>query len=108
MTSYSSVLPGARVRTAQGFLGTVERLEHHWSDPTEQPDRMIVRSDDGHWRYSIPVMFISTIEQGALSPIVQLRLHPDELTHYVAEALPARPRATRPDTSAHRPAPEEE
>ena len=108
MTGYFSVLPGARVRSAQGFIGTVERLEHHWSDATEQPDRMIVRSDDGRWRYSIPLMFISTIDQGAFSPIVQLRLDPDELTHYVAEALPARPRATRTDTSAPPPAPEEE
>jgi uncharacterized protein (TIGR02271 family) len=108
MTSYSSVLPGARVRTAQGFIGTVERLEHHWADSTEQPDRMIVRSDDGRWRYSIPVMFISTIEQGAFSPIVQLRLDPDELTHYVAGALPGTPHASRSDMAARPPTSEEE
>jgi uncharacterized protein (TIGR02271 family) len=108
MANFSSVLPGARVHTAQGFIGTVERLEHHWSDATEQPDRLIVRSDDGRWRYSIPVMFISTIEQGVFSPIVQLRLDPHELSHYAAEALPSRPRVSGLGTVAGPPLPEEE
>jgi uncharacterized protein (TIGR02271 family) len=87
MNSYASILPGARVRSPDGFIGTVERLDYHWADSSEQPDRMIVRSDDGHWRYSIPLMFISGIAQGAFHPIVELRLNPDELTHYIVEQL---------------------
>lgn len=87
MNSYASILPGARVRSPDGFIGTVERLDYHWADSSEQPDRMIVRSDDGHWRYSIPLMFINGIAQGAFHPIVELRLNPDELTHYIIEQV---------------------
>jgi uncharacterized protein (TIGR02271 family) len=87
MNSYASILPGARVRSPDGFIGTVERLDYHWADSSEQPDRMIVRSDDGHWRYSIPLMFINGIAQGAFHPIVELRLNPDELTHYIVEQV---------------------
>jgi uncharacterized protein (TIGR02271 family) len=87
MNSYASILPGARVRSPDGFIGTVERLDYHWADSSEQPDRMIVRSDDGRWRYSIPLMFINGIAQGAFHPIVELRLNPDELTHYIVEQV---------------------
>jgi uncharacterized protein (TIGR02271 family) len=93
MNSYASILPGARVRSPDGFIGTVERLDYHWADSSEQPDRMIVRSDDGHWRYSIPLMFINAITQGAFHPIVELRLNPDELTHYIVEQIEPRQNA---------------
>lgn len=98
MNSYASILPGARVRSPDGFIGTVERLEYHWADSSEQPDRMIVRSDDGRWRYSIPLMFINGIAQGAFHPIVELRLNPDELTHYIVEQV-------EPQQHAHQVAP---
>lgn len=86
--SFAGVLPGARVRGEDGFIGTVERLEHHWAASDERPDRMIVRSDDGRWRYSIPVMFVSRVSQGALYPIVVVGLGADDLIHYVAEEVP--------------------
>lgn len=91
-SGFAGVLPGARVRGEDGFIGTVERLEHHWAAPDERPDRMIVRSDDGRWRYSIPLMFVSSVSQSALYPVVVVGLHDDDLIHYVsAEVLPARP-----------------
>lgn len=88
MRSFNAILPGARVRTDEGFLGTVERLDHHWAESGDQPDRMIVRSEDGHWRYSIPLMFVHSVTQGAVQPIVNIAMHPDELIHYVYEAIP--------------------
>jgi len=100
MNNYASILPGARVRSPDGFIGTVERLDYHWADSSEQPDRMIVRSDDGHWRYSIPLMFISAIMQGAFHPIVELRLNPDELTHYIVEQIEPQEHARQPAAPA--------
>lgn len=88
MRSFNAILPGARVRTDEGFLGTVERLDHHWAESGDQPDRMIVRSEDGRWRYSIPLMFVHSVTQGAVQPIVYIAMHPDELIHYVYEAIP--------------------
>jgi len=88
MTMYAGVLPGARIRGEGGFIGTVEYLEHHWSGPDERPDRMIVRSDDGRWRYSIPLMFVTKVTQGTFHPIAQVAITPDELTHYITEELP--------------------
>ena len=87
-SGFAGVLPGARVRGEDGFIGTVERLEHHWAASDERPDRMIVRSDDGRWRYSIPLMFVSSVSQSALYPIVVVGLHQDDLLHYVAEEVP--------------------
>lgn len=100
MSSYASLLPGARVRGESGFIGTVERLEHHWTSDDELPDRMVVRSDDGRWRYSIPLMFITSVTQGAFHPLVQVQIRPDELTHYIIEAIPPKvARATTPPST---------
>lgn len=85
---FSGVLPGARVRGVDGYIGTVERLEHHWSASDERPDRMIVRSDDGRWRYSIPLMFVSGVSQEALYPMVVVGLGSDNLIYYVMEEMP--------------------
>lgn len=87
-SSFASVLPGARVRGEDGFIGTVERLEHHWAAPDERPDRMIVRSDDRRWRYSIPLMFVSGVSQGALYPLIVVGLHQDDLLYYVTQEIP--------------------
>ncbi len=90
-SGFAGVLPGARVRGEDGFIGTVERLEHHWAASDERPDRMIVRSDDGRWRYTIPLMFVSSVSQGALYPLVVVGMHKDDLLHYVSEeVLPER------------------
>ncbi|MFI5272352.1 MAG: YsnF/AvaK domain-containing protein [Ktedonobacterales bacterium] len=106
MSSYAGVLPGARVRGEGGFIGTVERLEHHWAGPEERPDRMIVRSDDRRWRYSIPLMFVSSVTQGALYPMVQIKLDPSDLAHYIVQEVkqPSQPRAAvAAATAAHQP-----
>lgn len=90
--SFAAILPGARVKCEQGFIGTVERLEHRWAEPGDQPDRMLVRSDDGQWRYSIPLMFVQSVSQGTFHPVVYLTMQPEELAHYVVEAIPERER----------------
>jgi uncharacterized protein (TIGR02271 family) len=87
-SSFAGVLPGARVRGEDGFIGTVERLEHHWAASDERPDRMIVRSDDRRWRYSIPLMFVSSVAQGKLHAVVVVGLAADDLIHYVVEEVP--------------------
>ncbi len=83
MNNFASILPGSRVRCEDGFIGTVEGLERHWAEQTDQPDRMVVRSDDKHWRYSIPLMFVSNVTQSAFQPIVHVSVHADELSHYI-------------------------
>ncbi|HEX8032910.1 MAG TPA: YsnF/AvaK domain-containing protein [Ktedonobacterales bacterium] len=83
MSGFTSVLPGARVRTQDGFLGTVERLAQCGSASDGQPDCMIVRSDDGQWRYSLPLMLVTEVTQQAFSPIVTLNLESDQLPHYI-------------------------
>ena len=93
MRSFTAILPGARVKCDQGFIGTVERLERRWAEPGDQPDRMLVRSDDGHWRYSIPLMFVNKVSQGTFHPVVYLAIQPEELAHYVVEAIPQTERA---------------
>lgn len=87
MNNYASVLPGARVRTQEGFVGTVERLDQRSGRGATEPDRMIVRSEDGHWRYSIPLMFVTTVTQGAFHPLVQISIRADELPHYILEEV---------------------
>ncbi len=92
MKTYTSILPGGRVRSEDGFIGTVERLERHWAEGADQPDRMIVRSEDRQWRYSIPLMFVSKVTQGAFHPIISVKVHSDDLTHYLLEEVdPATP-----------------
>lgn len=98
MTMYAGVLPGARVRGEGGFIGTVEHLEHHWSGQHEQPDRMIVRSDDGRWRYSIPLMFVTSVTQGALHPVAQVTMGAGELAHYIVGEVPPGAAQQRPET----------
>jgi uncharacterized protein (TIGR02271 family) len=88
MNNYASVLPGARVRTQEGFIGTVERLDQRSARGASEPDRMVVRSEDGHWRYSIPLMFVTTVTQGTFHPLVQISIHADELPHYISEEVP--------------------
>jgi len=97
MRSFNAILPGARVRTDEGFLGTVERLDRHWAESGDQPDRMIVRSEDERWRYSIPLMFVHSVTQGTFQPIVYIALRSDELIHYIYEPIL---RQTRPSVRA--------
>lgn len=87
MGSFISVLPGARVRTQDGFLGTVEHLAQCESGGDGQPDCMIVRSDDGQWRYSLPLMLVGMVTQQAFNPVVTLNLNLDQLPYYVLESI---------------------
>lgn len=87
MSSFTSVLPGARVRTQDGFLGTVERLDQCGPGSDGQPDCMIVRSDDGQWRYRLPLMLVTDVTQQAFHPIVMLNLRPDQISHYIFERI---------------------
>lgn len=92
MPRYSAILPGARVRTADGFIGTVERLDRHDAgvpDPgdADQRDTMLVRSEDRHWRYAIPLMLVERVQQGPFSTIVHLTLEADRLPQYIVESL---------------------
>lgn len=87
MNNFVSVLPGSRVRCQDGFIGTVERLDDRRARAGGNPDRMIVRSEDGHWRYSIPLMFITNVSQGAFHSIVTVSIRAVELTHYTVEEL---------------------
>ena len=87
MNNFVSVLPGSRVRCQDGFIGTVERLDDRRARSGGNPDRMLVRSEDGHWRYSVPLMFVTNVSQGAFHSIVQVSIRADELTHYIVEEL---------------------
>jgi hypothetical protein len=49
-SSYTGILPGSRLRARDGFIGTVEGLQHAGKDAGIQPDTMLVRSEDGQWR----------------------------------------------------------
>jgi uncharacterized protein (TIGR02271 family) len=96
MSSFTSVLPGARVRTQDGFLGAVERLDQCGLGSNGQPDCMIVRSDDGQWRYRLPLMLVTDVTQQAFHPIVMLNFRPDQISHYIFERIdPSKVRETR-------------
>lgn len=85
MNRYADILPGSRVRAGRAFLGTVERLEHCGDAPNGEPDCMVVRSDDGRWRYRIPLMLVSGVARAAFAQIVTLDLAPEDLTQYIVE-----------------------
>ena len=87
MSNFASVLPGARVRTQDGFLGTVERLIQGESSGDGEPDAMVVRSDDGQWRYLLPLMLVGGVSQQAFNPVVTLRLMSDDLPRYILERV---------------------
>lgn len=97
MSSFVSILPGARVRADEGVIGTVERLETRAHDRGEQPDHMVVRSEDGCWRYSIPLMLVRTVSQETFHPMAYLSIGAAELPRYIVEELaPTDEEATLP------------
>ena len=95
MQTFAAILPGARVRTADGFIGTVERLDRrgdqHDIERTNEPESqsqsecMIVRSDDGGWHYRLPLSLVQNVTQAAFNPIVEVALTPTELLQYIEE-----------------------
>lgn len=93
MDKVNGILPGARVRNGEGFLGTVERLEQSGTSYGTAPDVMVVRSDDGQWRYSIPVMLVREINQKAFAPVVRVAMPTAELAFYLIEHVAPQPAA---------------
>lgn len=85
-----SIQPGARVRAVDGFIGTVERLLT--SAPSRGATRdgdhnevLIVRSDDGRWRFQLPAQTITRVSHGADGQIVHIGLSPQELAPFASE-----------------------
>lgn len=87
MSSEATILPGARVRAREGIIGTVERLDSADAESGGQPTSMVVRSDDGRWRYRLPLFLVGAATQGAFYTVVHLAIGADELTPYIAEEL---------------------
>lgn len=100
MSSSGSVLPGARVRSQDGFIGTVERLEQRASGVDSQPDSMVVRSEDGLWRYSVPLMLVRRVSRGTFHNIVDVAIGRDDLTQYIVEE-PQEPPSTSEEPVAN-------
>lgn len=86
--------PGARVRTAEGYLGTVERLETRLPGGGA-PDTVIVRSDDGQWRYALPLLLARRVERAERGQVLNLELPRSELPYYIAERLGEQGQADR-------------
>lgn len=85
MTDISGILPGARVRTDEGYIGSVERLARCEPATDGEPDCLLVRSDDGQWHYRIPLLLVRQVTQGTFYPLVRVALPARELTYYLAE-----------------------
>jgi uncharacterized protein (TIGR02271 family) len=87
MSTPVSLAPGARVRTTHGFIGRLERLEQRGPSYNDQPDHLLVRSEDGQQFYLVPLMLVKRVVQGAQGTIVDLAIGSDELQHYMVEPL---------------------
>lgn len=106
--------PGVRVRSADGVIGTIERLEYAVRGPAgtsappgeraheRLPQEMIVRSEDGRWSYRLPTLLVREVTPATASaqrmsaPEVLVALPLDQLPYYRIE--PATGAAT--DTTA--------
>lgn len=99
MSSFTAILPGARVRTAEGFLGTVERLARTDVASDGQADSMVVRSDDGQWRYSLPLMLVVDVKHQTFNTLVTINLNRDQLPQYVVERIAGSERRTTTTTT---------
>lgn len=83
--NYDAITPRARVRIGQSFIGTVEQMLGG-ADATDDSGRMIVLSDDGQYRYSIPLSLIADVQEvtfPVVDVVVDLRMAPEDLTAYV-------------------------
>lgn len=84
------ILLGARVRAADGFIGTVERLlspaqSRRGAQSGDRQEFMIVRSDDGAWRFQLPTQVITRITNDADGQIVHIGLAPEELAPFASQ-----------------------
>ena len=102
MSGSAEVVPGAWVRTREGMVGIVERLERHEGTKVPRPDYMVVRSDDGNWRYHFPLALVASTTQGDFYSIVNLAIGAEDLTRYVAEDISAQTATNQPTPAADR------
>lgn len=95
----SRLVPGARVRGADGLIGTVERLEYVTVGAGPGvPQAMIVRSDDGQWHYRIPTLLVRAVSIHPGEPQVVLDLPAEQLPYYIVEGLNSNGAAETPTT----------
>ncbi len=103
MSDFDAILPGTRVRSDDGIIGTVERLDSTTvatpvtaatpgsvTTPTSgqsQPDSMIVRSEDERWRYRIPLMLVHGVSHETFNSVVQVGVQADDLPRYITEEV---------------------
>jgi len=103
MSDFDAILPGTRVRSDDGIIGTVERLDSTTAAtpataatpggataPTagqSQPDSMIVRSEDERWRYRIPLMLAHGVSHETFNSVVQVGVQADDLPRYIMEEV---------------------
>ena len=85
--THTEILPGARVRTATGLIGSVERVDAPGVDDAT-PGRLLVRATDGARRYSFPLRLVEGVgeesTQSVAHMLVRLALNPADLDRYVA------------------------
>ncbi len=85
MINYDSITPHARVRVGESFIGTVERLDGVTGAETDDQGSMLVLSDDGHWRYRLPLALVTNVEEATfpiLDVVVDVDLAPEDLPRY--------------------------
>ena len=82
----TEILPGTRVRTATGLIGSVERVEPHAGDGVAS-GTLLVRATDSARRYRIPLPLVEArgeeVDQSVVHTMVRLALDPAELDRYI-------------------------
>ncbi len=86
--THMEILPGARVRTATGIIGSVERVETPGVDDAT-PGSLLVRATDSARRYSFPLRLVEGVgeefTQSVAHTLVRLALDPADLDRYVVQ-----------------------
>ncbi len=85
LTTQTEILPGTRVRTATGPIGSVERVEPHAADGVAS-GTLLVRATDSARRYRIPLHLVEArgeeVDQSVVHTMVRLALDPTDLDRY--------------------------
>jgi len=86
--THTDILPGARVRTATGLIGSVERVDTPGVDGST-PGSLLVRAIDSTRRYSFPLRLVEGVgeesTQSVAHTLVRLALDPADLDRYVIQ-----------------------
>jgi len=86
LTTQTEILPGTRVRTATGLIGSAERVEPHEVDGVAS-ETLLVRATDSARRYRIPLQLIEArgeeVDQSVVHTMVRLALDPTDLDRYI-------------------------